>query len=286
MAPLSARSVALAAAGLLAGGAGAAAAADPALSVSAALSTRVSTVGDRVTGTVTVAVDGRLADPASLRVAADLSPLTEVAPATESRTQRGQLLIVRYRAVAACLTAGCVPDGRARRIALSRVRVEVVRRDRRAVTAAASWPQLTIGSRVTPAQAAATKPPFRRETAVSPPTYAADPGLAAALLDAAAGLLGAVALAWAARRLARLRRERSRAPALTGLARALQLARESTLRPPADRRRALGLLARLLAARAPELAVEADGLAWAPPPPAADAVCALVDEVGEEVGEQ
>ena len=48
---------------------------------------------------------------------------------------------------------------------------------------------------------------------MAPPTFAVDPGLAAALLDAAAGLLGAAALAWAARRLLPGLRARALSPA-------------------------------------------------------------------------
>jgi hypothetical protein len=70
---------------------------------------------------------------------------------------------------------------------------------------------------------------------------------------------------------------------LTGLARAVALAREAERRPTPDRRRALGLLARLLGARDAQLAGAADDLAWSAPAPTPDALAELVSEVEHEV---
>jgi hypothetical protein len=70
---------------------------------------------------------------------------------------------------------------------------------------------------------------------------------------------------------------------LTGLERALALAREAEERPTPDRRRALGLLARLLGSRDPHLAGAADDLAWSAPPPTSDAVADLVTQVEQKV---
>ncbi|HEY3541246.1 MAG TPA: hypothetical protein VGK79_01780, partial [Gaiellaceae bacterium] len=63
------------------------------------------------------------------------------------------------------------------------------------------------------------------------------------------------------------------------LERALRLVREAEARPPADRRRALGLLARLLDARDGRLAGAARTLAWSRPEPEPAAVDDLVDDV-------
>jgi hypothetical protein len=66
---------------------------------------------------------------------------------------------------------------------------------------------------------------------------------------------------------------------LTGLARAVALAREAERRPTPDRRRALGLLALLLGSRERRLADAADELAWSAPAPTPDALAELVTEV-------
>jgi hypothetical protein len=72
-------------------------------------------------------------------------------------------------------------------------------------------------------------------------------------------------------------------PPLTGLERALALARAAEERPTPDRRRALGLLARLLGSRDPRLAGAADDLAWSAPAPTSDAVADLVTQVEQKV---
>ena len=66
-------------------------------------------------------------------------------------------------------------------------------------------------------------------------------------------------------------------------ARAVRLAREAGARPDPDRRRALGLLARLLDDRDRRLAESARDLAWAEPAPDREALAALVVDVEREV---
>ncbi|MGZ4389910.1 MAG: hypothetical protein ACXVZL_11070, partial [Gaiellaceae bacterium] len=62
----------------------------------------------------------------------------------------------------------------------------------------------------------------------------------------------------------------------------LRLAREAESRPPPDRRRALGLLARLLGSRDGRLATAASELAWAKPQPEREAMSGLVAEIEHE----
>ena len=127
------------------------------------------------------------------------------------------------------------------------------------------------------------QPALRRDATPPPVTYRVGPqGLARTLYVvaaalAAAGLLLAV---WAATSVRG--RRRVTAP-LTGLERALALAREAEERPTPDRRRALGLLARLLGSRDPRLAGAADDLAWSAPAPTSDAVADLVTQVEQKV---
>ncbi|MDX6527465.1 MAG: hypothetical protein QOI43_2976, partial [Gaiellales bacterium] len=59
--------------------------------------------------------------------------------------------------------------------------------------------------------------------------------------------------------------------------------REAESRPPSDRRRALGLLARLLDPRDRRLSVEASELAWAEPEPERAALATFVADVEREV---
>ena len=89
-----------------------------------------------------------------------------------------------------------------------------------------------------------------------------------------------------ARELARRRRRREeeRLAALSPLERALALAREAERRGPVERRKALGLLARVLGGREARLAGTAAELAWSPQRPSPEQVEALVGDVEREVG--
>jgi uncharacterized membrane protein YccC len=100
------------------------------------------------------------------------------------------------------------------------------------------------------------------------------------------GVAVVLALAGATLALSEARRRRRRRrgkPALSELERALRLAHEAENRPPPDRRRALGLLARLLAARDRRLSGTASELAWAEPEPERAALATFVTDVEREV---
>ena len=127
------------------------------------------------------------------------------------------------------------------------------------------------------ADAAALRPAARRTLAIRITLAAALAGLIVAALLAAAGVLVAGATA------AAMYRRRQTSDPLTGLERALALARDAERRPAPDRRRALELLARLLGSRDPSLADEAGQLAWSEPAPTPDALEGLVADVEEKV---
>jgi hypothetical protein len=135
--------------------------------------------------------------------------------------------------------------------------------------------------------ALAGEPDWRLELGLPPASYRARPGLLVALLAAAAAALALAAVVLVGLELARRRRIlRERARLRSALARALELARESAGRGPDDRRRALALLARVLARDANggrTLAPEAAHLAWARAEPSPAGLEALVDEVERTV---
>jgi outer membrane murein-binding lipoprotein Lpp len=131
---------------------------------------------------------------------------------------------------------------------------------------------VSVLPRVTPKQVAARKPPYQAPTALP---AQADPGPAAGLLLAAAVLLALLAAALVA---GELRQRRDEAP-VDRLQRALRLVRESAVRPPRDRRRALDHLAATLGEAPP--AERVARLAWARPEPGPDATRAIADEVAQ-----
>jgi hypothetical protein len=155
------------------------------------------------------------------------------------------------------------------------------------VTYNKAWPPVDVVSRVGSAALSTDPPPWRRQLALPAPSYRVSPGPLAAALTVGAVLLALGAFALVARELVRRRRllvERARFR--SALARALELARASAARGPDDRRRALALLARVLAFDpngGRRLAPSAARLAWGRDEPSASGLESLVDEVERTV---
>jgi hypothetical protein len=253
-----------------------AAAAGPPVQAHATVMPATAGVGVRVTAEAQITIDPRRVDPASVRVSFGVAPLAVLGPIERTG--------LRFRVVAACLDEACAPNAQPRQVRLVPIRVTGRLRNGRPLSASFSWPVLVLVPKV-PAAALRGNPPFRLEASPPPPRYRVAPGTLAALLDAAAAVLAlavaaVVFLLW--RRTVRRRAELRRDP----LDRALELARESAHRPAEDRRRALGLLARVLDGRRPALAEPVEALAWSRPPPSAEATTSLADDVEQAVHRQ
>lgn len=252
------------------------------LSVKAALDRNAVEFGDPVSASVTVLADSRNVRASDIEVRQDLAPLTQLGRTQITRTERGRLLVLTYRTEATCLDQRCIANGRPKRVALAPVRVDVGGPG--GGTERASWPALQIRSRVLPGDVDQENPPLRSDPTPPPVSYRISPDtlalvvtLVAVLLAVAGVLLGGWAVAGI------VRRRRSGTRRLAGLERALALAREAEGRPPADRRRALGLLAGLLGGRNERLADEAEELAWSAPAPQPASLADLVTQVEREV---
>jgi hypothetical protein len=252
--------------------------------VRAGFEPRTVTFGDRVVARVVVLLDQTVVRPGTLKLTVGIAPLSQLAAPRTTRTTRGTLSIVTYEVPAVCVTDGCIAPAGDLKLRLPRVSATVATRSGSVTHAAVAWPVLHVHGRVNASDLAGARPHFRSDATPSAPSYRIAPSTLAALLDGLAVLLvlGGVAFAASeARRLAR--RRRGHAAAGGELERALRLAREAESRPPSDRRRALGLLARLLDRRDARLAAEASGLAWAKPQPELEAMSGLVEEIEHEV---
>ena len=230
--------------------------------------------GDPVVATVAVTAPRGTA----VHVDQNLSPLTQVGRTRVTRVTRGSTQTVTYATRASCLDDRCITRTGPKRITLQPAVVQVG-----SDTTKATWPALTVQRRVTPADAAKAIPPLRADTSTPAVTYGLSPDHLALALDIVAAILVAAGVLLAGACAAALYRRRHRAEPLTGLARALALVREAEARPEPDRRRALGLLARLLEARDTRLSDEADELAWSAASPTPGALSELVTEVEHEV---
>jgi hypothetical protein len=263
----------------LAAGAAPALAAEPPLVVRTSAPATVR-FGDQVQLRVTVLSRSDAVDAGSIRVTAPLVPFTQLEPTRVTHGTRGALDVATFEVTAACLDQRCVAASGPRVLRLPPVHVTADAGDSVA-SASASWPQIPVRGRVA-AGTTASASHFRSDVDPPPVTYRVAPDrLSTFLVLAAAGLLVAAAAlaALEASRIVRRRREVT----LTELERALVLARQAEQRPPADRRRAVGLLARVLGTREGELADEASTLAWSRPEPTPQSVSTLVDDVANAV---
>jgi hypothetical protein len=231
--------------------------------------------GDPVTATITVFLDR----DADVRVSENLAPLTQLGRTRVTEADRGGQHIVTYTARASCLDQRCVSTTGGKRIAFRPAVVEVAPDTK----LTARWSALEVRARVSREDAAKVQPPLRRDATPPPVTYRVGPDTLARTLYVVAAVLAAAGLLLAVWAADALRRRRRVTAPLTGLERALALAREAEQRPTPDRRRALGLLARLLGSRDPRLAGTADDLAWSAPAPTSDALADLVTQVERKV---
>jgi hypothetical protein len=230
--------------------------------------------GDVVHTRVTVVVDASVR-AASVRVVDDPAPLTTVSLPRTSRA--GNVIEVSRDAI--CVTSACVSDSGVTTPRLAPALVRATLKSGRTVQVAVQWPQLTVRGRVTGGDLGRSQPPFRASLLPPAPTYRTSPGALAWLLDAAAIALGLAAAGLVLLQARRWMRTRGRAAPADELERALRLAREAERRPPPDRRRAAGLLARLLGERNAALAGSASDLAWREPQPEPGALESLVGDV-------
>jgi hypothetical protein len=257
-------------AALLAAAGASAAPRAPALTVSGTFASGSVLFGDPVTAEVDVHFPAGV-DPGSIRLDSSFLPYVATASPSVSRSS-GE---VRLRYSVSCLGAGCLPDKGAKLLHLPPLRVSALAGGRRLI-ASARWPVLRVGSRLS---AADLRGKIRFRSPKAPPAvdWGIAPGTLVTLLVAAAAVcaLGAFALlGLGVRRLARSPRS---APRLSPLELAIAFVRDSTQRPPGDRRRALELLAEAAEPEQPVLAGTAWERAWSRPEPTAAGAVELAD---------
>lgn len=270
---------------MLGGGAGAPAP-TRALSVSTSIAPTPVFFGDLVTARAEVLVDSRRIDPDALRIEAGFAPYSLVGRPQESRSDSGHVTSIDLRYTLQCLVEACLPQRNG--VALPKLRMRTPLRNGGTATESASWPRVDVVSRVESAALATDPPPWRQQLALPAVSYRVRPGPLAAALTLGAAVLALSVFAFVGREVGRRRRllvERARFR--SALARALDLARASAARGPDDRRRALALLARVLAFDpngGRGLAPAAARLAWGRAEPSSTGLESLVDEVERTVG--
>jgi hypothetical protein len=234
--------------------------------------------GDEITADV--AVDLGAASTTTLRVEPDFSPFAQVGPPRIERNNAAGGETVHYRYVLQCVSADCLPGKKARKLKFPAVVVSATVGSK-VLEARASWVPLFISTRLTAADLARSTPQFRRPASAPPVTFGA-PAVLAGLLTAVGALLVVVAFGVLVVEARRRRREHqvwalaNRTPLEVAIAYTRQAARR---RDPADRRKALGLLARALAdGRHHELALATGDAAWGEDPPSPSRALELADQ--------
>jgi hypothetical protein len=233
--------------------------------------------GDRITARVVVALDTRLAQTQTLRIADDLAPLTQLGAVRTSRSTQGRLELVTFAVPVACMTAPCAAGNGRATVHLPLVRASVLERGGHAVHASARWPTLLVRGRVNAFDLEPSTPPFVADTAPLAAAYRIAPATLDTLLNVLALICALSAVGLVGRGIQR--RLRRREPPPGGLERALELTRQAEQRPVEDRRRALSLLGRALGGDRRSGA--ARRLAWSEPAPESGELEQLVRDIEE-----
>ncbi len=256
------------------------------LSVETSLDPNPAFFGDAVIARVAVTVEGGSIRPGSLKLRLHFGPFAATRIPSSAGAGAGGSAVYRYELQ--CLGEQCLPGSAPKRIVLPPVLVSASAPDGTRLSARAAWQPAVVLSRLTKGDLAKTQPPFRWPAALPPPAYAISPGLLVGLSAALAGLLALAALSLFVPLLQPLaRRVRGRPPpvALDPLAAAIAYTREAAKRPDqADRRKAIGLLARRLEAVGEHaLAEAAETAAWSESPPSPGVADGIADEVEREL---
>jgi hypothetical protein len=173
-----------------------------------------------------------------------------------------------------CLEARCAPGPGSREVAIAASRIRVGSH-----TLEARFQPIRIDPRATQAQVADVEHSFRQPIDPPAPRFRFAPATVRRLLFGAAVLLVLIALALIVP-LVRPRRRPADLEGVDSLAHALALVVAARTRSPADRRRALGLLARTLRKRgAAEEGQAVADLAWSEPDPVPLAMDQLVERI-------
>jgi hypothetical protein len=254
---------------------------DRPLTAQATLDTRALSFGDPLSARVEVLVDPRLVDVTSVRVRPRFVPWRIVSSSAQRRPAVGTLLTYQY--TLECLSPACLPGQTLAERRFLPAFVSYRSKAGRALRLRVDWPTYRVATRLTSPDIGDPTEHLDADTSLPPVSYRIAPGMLQALLAAVSALLvlAAAVLVYCA-----LPRRRAAAePDLPPIQRALLLVRASTANGyPAERRRALGGLARELRAEGRrDLAQAAVRLAWSSHPPSSEAASSFADRVEESL---
>ncbi len=200
------------------------------------------TFGDRVVARVVVLLDRSVVRPRTLKLTADVAPLTQLAAPVTTRAARGDVSVVTYEVPAACMTQGCISPSGDLKLRLPHVIASVATRSGGVTRTAAPWPVLHVHGRVNAGDLAGSSPPLPRRCdsgVADVPDRARRPSRCSSTCSLYCSS-SAASRSPHARCSASPGAGATARPRAARCERALRLAREAESRPPPDRRRALG----------------------------------------------
>jgi hypothetical protein len=252
------------------------------LAATARLGTHALSFGDPLNARVEVLVDPRQVAVASVRVRPRFAPWRIVSSSAERHSAAGTLLTYRY--TLECLSPACLPGRTLAERRFLPAFVSYRRASGRPARRSVDWPAYRVVTRLTSPDIGDPTEHLDADTSLPPVSYRIAPGTLQALLAAFSALLVLAAGVLVYYALPR-RRAAAAGPDLPPLERALLLVRASTANGyPAERRKALGGLARALGAEGRgDLAQAAVRLAWSSHPPSSEAASAFADRVEESL---
>ena len=257
------------------------------LVVQTALQPNPTFFGDLLVAEVTVDFDARSIAARSIVVSPDFAPYLTVGASQVGTSRVGDEATAVYRYTLQCTNDGCLPAGSVRQVRFPPVIVSAALAGGR-VRTTEPWPALVVATRLSKAELAGATPSFRSASTMPPPDYTVSPDLVAALLVGLGVLLALAAFALLGVELLGARRDRRRrsARALSPLEAAIAYTRQAADRAdPTDRRKAIGLLARTLAAEGHDsLAASTTSVAWSDMPPSPASARTLADEAEQTQG--
>jgi hypothetical protein len=260
------------------------------LSVSTSLTPRPIFFGDPLVAEIDVAADRASVATDSVKLAApSFAPYIETKAPEVTRHRAGPDEVIQYRYSLQCVDDPCLPLKSGNKIRFPAATVTATAGSQQ-LKATAKWPLAIASSRLQPTDITSSIAHFRSPATLPAPVYSVSPGVLVDVLTIGAILLAAAALALFGRELLGVleRRHLGSLAKLTPLEAALLYLRQAAGRPdPADRRKALELLATVLDADgAPALADTAGDVAWAEEAPTPARVVELADEVETVQAEQ
>jgi len=257
-----------------------------ALTVQTSVSPESIYVADVVTARVDVFFDPRLVDVRTIRVTSSFGLWQELQPIRSSYASSPTIGRRTWLFTLACLSLSCIPRAKmVESFALPPVTVTAQTLRGSSLKARKPWPVINVAGRFVPPNVHAPVR-LRTQTMVPAATYRLNPEWLARTLDVIGALIIAVGLGVGAREITRWRGSRNRVvDTRPPIVRTLELVREARDLDVEVRRRAVGLLARVLPHDRQDLASAASEVAWSVNEPSADNVDEIVCRVEAQLEE-